>query len=257
MNFRPPRFARRALKSMGMLHPSVSSFETALVNWLDGTIHEGNSLLSGALLDKAVDPSMVAASMDKELLIAYLHVLTALSRRYYADSVYYKKGMDELRREAYRWFFDDDDDSSAAANAFYERVNARFAAYEKAGGVQDTLALTRQFVSILLGPTELKMSETVTLSTAFTRFANATRELLPQFRSFYPEPRRAKDYYALLQVHPAAELPIIRAAYRTIMSEMKMHPDLGGSTEHASEINEAYEVLSDPDKRRDYDRRRE
>lgn len=235
----------------------MRSFETALINWLDGMIHEGASLLSGALLDKAADPGAVAARMDRELLIAYLHVLTALSRRYYADSNTYKEGMSELRREAYRWFFDDDDAASPAAKDFYERLDSRFAAYEKAGGVQDTLALTRQFVSTLLGPTELKMSETVSLSTAFTRFANATRELLPQFRSFYPEPKRPKDYYALLQVHPSAELPVIRAAYRTIMSEMKMHPDLGGSTEQASEINEAYEVLSDPEKRRAYDRRRQ
>jgi len=61
------------------------------------------------------------------------------------------------------------------------------------------------------------------------------------------------DYYALLQVHPDADPAIIKSAYRTIMSELKMHPDLGGSTEKAQQLNEAYETLSNPEKRRAYD----
>lgn len=65
-----------------------------------------------------------------------------------------------------------------------------------------------------------------------------------------------KDYYTLLQVHPDADPAIIKSAYRTIMGELKMHPDLGGSTEKAQRLNEAYETLSDPDKRRAYDQLR-
>lgn len=64
------------------------------------------------------------------------------------------------------------------------------------------------------------------------------------------------DYYELLQVHPAADARIIKNAYRTLLAEMRIHPDLGGSGERARRINAAYEVLSDPDQRARYDRRR-
>lgn len=61
------------------------------------------------------------------------------------------------------------------------------------------------------------------------------------------------DLYRVLQVQPDADPLIIKSAYRTLMSEMKVHPDVGGGTRRAQEINEAYEVLSDPEKRRAYD----
>ncbi len=64
------------------------------------------------------------------------------------------------------------------------------------------------------------------------------------------------DYYELLQVHPAADARIIKNAYRTLLAEMRIHPDLGGSGERTRRINAAYEVLSDPDRRARYDRRR-
>jgi len=38
------------------------------------------------------------------------------------------------------------------------------------------------------------------------------------------------------------------------MRELKIHPDLGGDNGRAQELNEAHEVLSDPEKRRAYDR---
>ncbi|NNN04665.1 MAG: J domain-containing protein [Elusimicrobia bacterium] len=64
------------------------------------------------------------------------------------------------------------------------------------------------------------------------------------------------DYYEILQVHPAADARIIKNAYRTLLAEMRIHPDLGGCGERARRINAAYEVLSDPDQRARYDRRR-
>jgi len=66
----------------------------------------------------------------------------------------------------------------------------------------------------------------------------------------------AEDYYTALQVQSNAAPQIIRSAFRTLMSEMKMHPDAGGLTARAMKINEAYAVLSDPEKRREYDRNR-
>ena len=61
------------------------------------------------------------------------------------------------------------------------------------------------------------------------------------------------DYYQLLLVHPDAPLEIIRASYRTIMQSLRQHPDLGGDHERATLINQAYAVLTDPEKRAAYD----
>jgi len=65
--------------------------------------------------------------------------------------------------------------------------------------------------------------------------------------------KNRRNYYRILQVQPDAPTEIIRASYRTLMREMKLHPDLGGSTAEASLLNEAYETLSDPKRRAAYD----
>lgn len=65
------------------------------------------------------------------------------------------------------------------------------------------------------------------------------------------------DYYAILQVSPAAEKEVIEAAYRKLAQ--KYHPDINRSPdaeEKMKRINAAYEVLSDPAKRAAYDARR-
>lgn len=61
------------------------------------------------------------------------------------------------------------------------------------------------------------------------------------------------DYYELLRVSRTAPAEVIHAAYRTLMATLRKHPDLGGDTEEAYLINEAYEILSDPEKRTRYD----
>ncbi len=66
-----------------------------------------------------------------------------------------------------------------------------------------------------------------------------------------------KDYYAILQVHPRAEPEVIEAAYRRL--SRKYHPDVSGEADaghRMRELNEAFEVLSDPARRRAYDRHR-
>lgn len=65
-----------------------------------------------------------------------------------------------------------------------------------------------------------------------------------------------KDYYKVLGVPKTATEKDIKAAYRRLAR--KWHPDLNPQTRKAAEakfkeINEANEVLSDPDKRKKYD----
>src|SRR6185503_5091566 len=61
-----------------------------------------------------------------------------------------------------------------------------------------------------------------------------------------------KDYYKILGVDRKADDATIKSAYRKLAR--KYHPDVNkGKDERFKEINEAYEVLSDPEKRRRYD----
>ncbi len=62
------------------------------------------------------------------------------------------------------------------------------------------------------------------------------------------------DYYHILQVHPEAEAEVIHAAYRKLAA--KYHPDVNGApgaAEKMKQINRAYEMLSDPRRRAEYD----
>jgi curved DNA-binding protein CbpA len=68
--------------------------------------------------------------------------------------------------------------------------------------------------------------------------------------------KNCQDYYRLLHVQPEAPPEVIRASFRTLMLELKRHPDLGGSNRDASLLNEAYEVLSNPRRRSAYDQQR-
>jgi len=61
----------------------------------------------------------------------------------------------------------------------------------------------------------------------------------------------AKNLYEILGVDKAAEPADIKKAYRAL--SMEHHPDKGGDEEKFKEINEAYSVLSDPEKRASYD----
>ena len=64
-----------------------------------------------------------------------------------------------------------------------------------------------------------------------------------------------KDYYDVLGVSRTAKPEEIRSAYRALAR--KYHPDVAKSEKDAEakfkEINEAYEVLKDPEKRKQYD----
>ena len=64
----------------------------------------------------------------------------------------------------------------------------------------------------------------------------------------------AESYYELLQVSPTADLEIITAAYRALIR--RHHPDRNPSPNAdatSKRLNAAWEVLSDPAKRAEYD----
>ena len=66
-----------------------------------------------------------------------------------------------------------------------------------------------------------------------------------------------KNYYDILQINQNASPEIIEKAYKTLVK--KYHPDLQEENnkreaeEILKEINEAYEILSNPDKKALYD----
>ena len=61
-----------------------------------------------------------------------------------------------------------------------------------------------------------------------------------------------KDYYKILGVSKDASTDEIRKAYRKLAHQH--HPDKGGEETKFKEINEAYQTLSNPEKRSQYDR---
>lgn len=66
----------------------------------------------------------------------------------------------------------------------------------------------------------------------------------------------SRSAYAILGVQPEASHGDVRRAYRRLAKEA--HPDLHGNTDEANrrwvEIQLAYEILSDPDRRLSLDR---
>lgn len=61
----------------------------------------------------------------------------------------------------------------------------------------------------------------------------------------------AKNYYDILGIDKTASEDDIKKAYRKLA--LKYHPDRGGDQEKFKEVNEAYQVLSSPEKKARYD----
>lgn len=67
-----------------------------------------------------------------------------------------------------------------------------------------------------------------------------------------------KDYYEILEISESASEEVIHMAYKALVK--KYHPDSSGQEKNSEskmqEINEAYEVLSDPERRKNYDEKK-
>jgi DnaJ-class molecular chaperone len=64
-----------------------------------------------------------------------------------------------------------------------------------------------------------------------------------------------RNLYRVLHVQPDAPVEIIRSSFRTLMQTLKSHPDLGGDPVKARLIIHAYEVLTNPQTRMEYDKK--
>ncbi len=62
------------------------------------------------------------------------------------------------------------------------------------------------------------------------------------------------NYYELLEIDENASEEVVKAAYRALAK--KYHPDICGEDKEKrmTELNTAFEILSNPEKRRDYDK---
>lgn len=60
-----------------------------------------------------------------------------------------------------------------------------------------------------------------------------------------------KKFYEVLGVDQNASVDEIKKAYRRLA--IRHHPDKGGDPESFKEVSHAYEILSDPEKRKTYD----
>ena len=65
--------------------------------------------------------------------------------------------------------------------------------------------------------------------------------------------KNRRNYYRLLHVQPDAPVAVIKSSYCALMLKMKQHPDLGGDHETAALINEAHAVLTNINRRAEYD----
>jgi DnaJ-class molecular chaperone len=65
------------------------------------------------------------------------------------------------------------------------------------------------------------------------------------------------DYYEELEISHAASIEVIKAAYKRL--SLKYHPDNKETGEESKfkRLNEAYVILSDESKRKEYDRKRQ
>jgi DnaJ-class molecular chaperone len=81
-------------------------------------------------------------------------------------------------------------------------------------------------------------------------------QLFPISASLRPLQRAENNHYATLGLHSRCTASQIRDAYRLLAK--KFHPDVNHGSREAvartQQLNAAYEILGDPDRRRDYDK---
>jgi hypothetical protein len=62
-----------------------------------------------------------------------------------------------------------------------------------------------------------------------------------------------RNHYRVLHVQADAPVAVIKASWRALISQLRLHPDLGRSHAQALRVNQAWAVLGDPARRAAYD----
>ena len=56
--------------------------------------------------------------------------------------------------------------------------------------------------------------------------------------------KNRRNYYRILQVQPDAPQAVIQASYKTLMRDLKMHPDLGGDHWNATVLTFSFSRIT-------------
>mmetsp|Transcript_7595 Transcript_7595/g.13700 ORF Transcript_7595/g.13700 Transcript_7595/m.13700 type:complete len:454 (+) Transcript_7595:268-1629(+) len=122
--------------------------------------------------------------------------------------------------------------------------------------VQLALSLIGASAPIIMGFSPVHTSQRLTTSTSHkSPFYTAPSSQRTSSTSLQMSSRKpGKDVYSVLNVARSADKAEIKSAYRKLAK--KFHPDANpgkDTTEQFQEVNRAYEILSDEDKRKKYD----
>jgi DnaJ-domain-containing protein 1 len=126
--------------------------------------------------------------------------------------------------------------------------------------------LARELAGILTKKTGRRIARTDVNKILYGLRARGLASIDDQFRwskprksdtATKPNGRRRLTYYDVLEIAPHAHLDVVQKAYRALA--MRYHPDRSSPMDRAQAeekmklVNMAYEVLSDPRKRGEYD----
>ncbi|MFH1724765.1 MAG: hypothetical protein ABII00_09105 [Elusimicrobiota bacterium] len=188
---------RSWLKSFGWIEPEVRSFETAMVHWINDLI-QGEIARDFEGFRELVDSEVKPNELIRELLMAYMHLTTRLSRKHYSSDSAHSKGMDLLHREAYKWFVENAEVDYDEARPFEELLRSRYAEYDIAFSQKDGRALhyfAKTFISCLTDSQDLLESNPLPIANAavtFKTFVDSSDDLLKNMRSIYPPLKKRK-----------------------------------------------------------------
>lgn len=263
-----------ALLKMGDVN-SLGEVQNVAMSLLRGNNHDpealvlrGRALYSQGENDKAVQHFRKAVSLDPDFkdAVKWLRVVQRLDRMKEEGNVEYKSGRWQNAVDKYTAALDVDPNNKGTNSKILQN---RALAFTKLRMHEQAIADCDK--ALALDPSYIKARKTKANALGLAdRWEEAAREwkalseLDPEDRSLRQELRKAemelkksqrKDYYKILGVPKDADDKDIKKAYRKLA--VIHHPDKNPGDEAAEarfkDIGEAYETLSDPQKRARYD----
>lgn len=199
----------------------------AVISALKGTKVGGNTVMADVEAaiaadvagdgDDAVIPRGVQDPLERSGLLLYLRQLHCRAHTELNELAKAKPYCDAvLARDAeYPWALVSRGDAAMKEERYEDAMRDFQAAHEKSGGQQESI------------------QRRLTKAQRLHKQANT------------------KDYYKVLGVSRDADGPTIKKAYRKLAKQH--HPDKGGTAEKMASLNEAFDVLSDDEKRAQFD----